>query len=128
MKFNPFPWLLILASLAFSLWLRYSLIEQNELAFFCDGGGQTALCKFRWLVVQSFHTQGLGYFALFLGVLSAATRSAFLGISAGIVGMAGLILYTWDYAAIGFLLGVLTLARSQFDEYRYQHRAGQQQA
>ncbi len=128
MKFNPFPWLLILVSLLLSLWARSQLIEQNELGFFCDGGGQTGLCKLRWLIVQSFNTLGLGYFALFLGVLSTLTRSAFIGLLAGIVGVSGLVLYCWDYSAVGFLLGVLTLARAQFDDYRAQHRPGQQQA
>ena len=128
MKFNPFPWLFILFSLALSLWVRSQLIEQSELGFFCDGGGQTGLCKIRWLIVQSFNTQGLGYFALFLGLLATLTRSAFIGLLAGMVGVSGLVLYSWDFAAVGFLLGVLTLARAQFDEYRAQHRAGQQQA
>ncbi len=73
----------------------------------------------------SFNQLGLGYFALFLGLLSAITRSGFIGLLAG---MAGLILCCWDYAAGGFLLGVLTLARAQFDDYRARHRTGQQQA
>ncbi len=128
MKFNPLPWLLILATLGLSGWLRSQLIEQNELAFFCADGGQTLECKVRWLVEKSFNHLGLGYFALFLGLLSAITRSGLIGLLAGIVGMAGLMLYCWDYAAVGFLLGVLTLARAQFDDYRAQHRAGQQQA
>ncbi len=128
MKFNPSPWLLILFSLALSLWVRSQLIEQSELGFFCDGGGQTPTCKIRWLIIQSFNTQGLGYFALFLGSLATLTRSAFISLLAGIVGVSGLVLYSWDYSAAGFLLGVLTLARAQFDEYRAQYRPGQQQA
>ncbi len=128
MKINPSPWLLILFSLALSLWVRSQLIEQSELGFFCDSGGQTATCKIRWLIIQSFHTEGLGYFALFLGLLATLTRSAFIGLLAGIVGVSGLVLYCWDYAAVGFLLGVLVVARAQFDEYRAQYRASQQQA
>ena len=128
MKFNPFPWLLILVTLGLCLWVRNALIEQNELGFFCDGGGQSLPCKIRWLTVLSFNHLGIGYFALFLGLLAAVTRSGLVSLSAGVAGMAGLILYCWDYAAVGFLLGVLTLARTQFDEYRSQHRTGQQQA
>jgi hypothetical protein len=128
MKFNPFPWLSILVALGLSMWVRSALIEQNELGFFCDGGGQTLPCKIRWLAVSSFNHLGLGYFTLFLGVLAAITRSGFIGLAAGVVGVAGLVLYCWDYAAVGFLLGVLTLARAQFDDYRAQYRSGQQQA
>jgi hypothetical protein len=128
MKFNLFPWLAIFATLVVSFWIRIDLIEQLELSFFCDGGGQTFLCKIRWLAVQAFHTAGLGYFALFFGVLAMFTRSAMVGFWAGIVGMAGLILYSWDFSAVGFLLGVLALARAQLDDYRAEHGAGQQQA
>jgi len=128
MKFNPLPWAAILAVLALTLWVRSQLIEQNELGFFCDGGGGTLTCKIRWLIVQSFNHFGLGYFGLFLGLLAVVTRSGFVGLWAGIVSMAGLLLYNWDYAAVGFLLGVLTLARAQLDDYRAQHRGGQQQA
>jgi hypothetical protein len=127
MKFNPFPWLFILAALGLSLWVRFELIEQNELGFFCDGGGRTFQCHIRWFIVRSFNTYGLGYFGLFLGLLATVTRSGFMGFLAGIVGMAGLVLYTWDYSAVGFLLGVLTLARAQLNDYRYQHGTGQQE-
>ncbi len=123
MKFNILPWLSILAVLALSLWVRSNLIEINELSFFCDGGGQTLQCKIRSLIVLSFNHLGLGYLALFLGTLAAVTRSGFVGLLASMVGMAGLILYCWDFAAVGFLLGVLTLARSQLGEYRTQYRS-----
>jgi hypothetical protein len=127
MKSATFPWLLILATLGLSLWLRFNLVEQDELGFFCDGGGGGARCAIRWLIVQSFNTYGLGYAGVFFGVIAVVTRSAFAACLAATVGMAGLILYTWDFSGLGFLLGALTLARSQFDDYRYQHGAGQQQ-
>lgn len=128
MKSSFLPWLLILASLALALWVRYSLVEQAEFGFFCEGGGASWLCPVRWAIVQSFHSYGLGYFALFLGLLATLTRSASVALGAGVVGMMGLVLYNWDYAALGFTLGVLALARAQFEESRYQHGAGQQQA
>ncbi|MCX7114004.1 MAG: hypothetical protein NTX45_28830 [Proteobacteria bacterium] len=129
MKFNPLPWLLILAILCLSWWARSQLLEEQELAFFCQGGGQSLPCKLRGLIAKMFFQNGVGYFALFLGLVSAITRSGFMGLLAGIVGMASLILHdALDFAAFGFLLGVLTLARAQFDEYRDQCRTGQQQA
>jgi len=113
--------------LALATWARSQLIEQNELGFFCEGGGQSLACKIRWLLVQSFNHSGFGYFALFLGVLAVLTQSGLVGLGAGLVGMAGLVLYNWDFSALGFLLGVLTLARTQLDDYRAQYRGGQQQ-
>ncbi len=128
MKFNPLPWLAILAMLALAFWIRNQLIEQDELGFFCDGGGMTLTCKIRWLIVQSFNHFGLGYFGLFLGLLAAVTRSGFIALLASLVSMSGLVLYNWDFAGVGFLLGVLTLARAQLDDYRAEHGNGQQQA
>ena len=128
MKFNPLPWLLILLTLVLAMWVRNHLIEPRVLGFFCDGGGQTLECQIRSHIVQSFNHLGLGYFALFLGILSALTRSGFVGLLAGIAGVSGLVLYCWDYAAVGFLLGALTLARAQFNEYRAQNGNRQQQA
>ena len=126
MKFNPLPWLLISAILALSWWAKIQLIEQQELAFFCQGGGQTLPCKIRWLIVTIFHNSGIGFFVLFFGLLSAITRSGFIGLLAGVIGVACLLLHggdnaAVDFASLGFLLGVLTLARAQFDEYRAQH-------
>lgn len=133
MKFNPIPWLLILAVLSLSWWARSQFIERQELAFFCEGGAQTLECKTRWLIVKIFYGNGTGYFILFLGLMAAATRSGLVGLVAGVAGVAALLLHggdhaNVDYAAVGFLLGVLTLARAQFDDYRAQHGAGQYQA
>ena len=127
LKFNPFPWLSIIVVMFLALWARFHLVEQNELGFFCDGGGGGSRCQIRWLIVQSFNTYGLGYFGLFLGVLATVTRSALAGFAAAAAGMAGLVLYTWDYSALAFLLGILALARAQLEDYRYQHRAAQKQ-
>jgi hypothetical protein len=115
-----------LAALGLSWWTKYSLFEQNELSLFCAGGGKTLACKLRELIEPSFSHLGLGYAALFFGVLATITRSGLVGLLAGIIGMAGLVLYCRDYAGVGFLLGVLTLGRAQFDEYRAKHRSGQQ--
>lgn len=107
------PWFGILAMLSFSLWARYALVEPAEFGFYCDAGGGGRLCALRWMVVQSFSTYGLGYFGLFLGVLATLTRSGLVALLAGMAGVAGLVLYTWDYSAVAFLLGVLTLARAE---------------
>lgn len=128
MKFNPLPWLAILTMLALSLWVRTDLIEQAELGFYCDGGGMTLTCKIRWLIVQSFNHYGFGYFGLFLGLLAVITRSGLVGLLASLVSMAGLVFYNWDPAGAGFLLGALTLARAQLDDYRAEYGSGQQQA
>lgn len=126
MKFNPLPWLLIAVVFGACAWIRFALIEQTELGFFCDGGGDTFECRFRWLIVQTFNRYGLGYFGVFVGALAVVSRSGFAGFLAAFAGAAGLIFYTWDYSAVAFLLGVLTLARAQFNDYREEYGPGQQ--
>ena len=126
LKFNPYPWLCILALLAVSFWVRITLIENSELGFICAENPRTLECVTRWTFMSFIHYKGTSYFVLFLGVLAALTRSGPLGFLTGAIGAVGLIVYAKDHAAVGFLLGVLTLARAQFEEHRYQHGPGHQ--
>jgi hypothetical protein len=119
MKYNPLPWLLILAILSLSWWARRQLIEEQQLAFFCESGGQTLACRTHSLIAKIFYdNNAMGYLSLFLGALSVISRSGFIGQCAGMIGIAALVLHNGEYAAAGFLLGVLTLARTQFEKRR----------
>jgi|GEM_PF-1716783 len=121
------PWILIILALIFALWARFSLVEAKELSFYCQAGGTGALCTLRWFIVKSFDTYGLGYLGVFLGILATVTRSDWVALGAATTGVAGLILYTWDFSALGFLLGILVLSRSTFNECGYQNRTRQQE-
>lgn len=123
MKFYPLPWILILTMFGLCSWFRLTLVEPAEVGFFCDHGGQSFECQLRFIIILVF-THGLGYAALFSGLVALVTRCGVAGFLAAWLGAAGLILYAWDYAAVAFLLGSLTLARAQFNHYRNQHRAG----
>jgi len=128
MKSNPLPWLLILATLGLAWWVRSHLMDQSELIFFCADGGQALACELRGLIELSYSHQGLGYAALGLGLLAVVSRSGLAGLLAGIVGTAGLMLYCREMAGLGFLLGVLTLARAQSKPLGELGPAGQRQA
>ncbi|MDD4915386.1 MAG: hypothetical protein PHW13_10180 [Methylococcales bacterium] len=126
MKLKSLPWLLILFTLCLAWWARRHLIEEQQLAFFCEAGGQTLACRLHSLIVVIFYnSNAMGYFTLCLGAVAALTRSDHLSLWAGIVGIASLVLHNGESAAIGFLLGVLTLARTQVETGRAQHRACQ---
>ncbi|MGH8499475.1 MAG: hypothetical protein ACRERV_11815, partial [Methylococcales bacterium] len=112
MKFNPLPWFFIAVMFGLCAWFRFVLVEPAEVEFFCGSGGQSFKCELRWITIQIF-TSGLGYLALLPGLLALVSGSGFAGFIAAWVGAAGLVLYNWDYAAVAFLLGVLTLARAQ---------------
>ncbi len=120
MKFNAYPWILIAVTFGLCAWLRFTLVEQTELGFVCDSGAQRIECPIRWIVIQIFNN-GLGYAALFLGLLALFTGSGFAGFMAALAGAAGLVLYNWDYSAVAFLLGSMALARAQTNRCRNQH-------
>lgn len=122
------PWLVMLVLFAISFWVRVTLIENSELGFICAEDGKNLRCATRWAFMSFIHYKATSYLVLFFGVLAAATRSATVAFATVALGAVGLIVYAKDYAAVGFLLAVLTLARAQFEECREQHGAGQQQA
>lgn len=133
MKFNPYPWLCMAVLMAVSFWVRGTLIESSEIGFVCAETPGTLQCRIRWLFMVFIHYKEPNFFVLFLGLLAAATRSGLLGFLTVAIGAVGLVVFSKDYVskdyiAVGFLLGALTLARAQLEEYRHQHGTGQQQA
>jgi hypothetical protein len=124
MKFHSLPWLCMLALMALSFWVRTHLIENSELGFFCTNSGHTLACNARWLFMLFILYKGPSFLVLFLGLLATLTRSSLAGFLAGAIGIMALVVYAREYAAVGFLLGVLMLARAQFEERREQHGAG----
>lgn len=126
MKFYSLPWVLIAAMFGFCAWVRFALVEPAEVAFFCDSGVRTFECAIRATAIKVF-TNGYGYLVLVPALLAVVTASGWLGWLAAWIGAAGLVLYNWDYAAVAFLIGVLTLTRAQFEHGRYEYRSRQNQ-
>ena len=62
-------------------------------------------------LIMSFAFNGLGYASVIVGVIALFLRRKGLAILGGSLGAAGLVLYCYDFAVVGFLLSVLTLAR-----------------
>lgn len=99
-----------LAILGAALWLRYGLVELEELSLRCAQTGG-ADCLVRDAAIALFNQQRLGYFGLAAAVLSLIPRLrplAWLGWGAGI---AGLVLYCWDLSAPAVVLSLLVLTR-----------------
>lgn len=94
--------------------LRYGVIEKGLLPRDCGPTGSDSAfsCGLTWLLVRSFRV--LGWLALVsggLGFLFVTLRS--LGWVGWLTGVAGLVLYCPDTAAVGALLGLFTLLRDQ---------------
>lgn len=111
--------------LAVALGLRYGALEAGVFPLDCGGAiadGLDGLCAAKWILVQSFIHQRLGWLSLLLGLLAFATRRRSFAWGGWLTGLAGLVLYSFDPAAIGALLSLLVLARSGA-----QRRGGQEE-
>lgn len=99
--------------LALALGARYGLIENGVLPRDCtvpEAQAQAGLCAVKWTLVQMFHAQRLGIFSLVCGVLAFVIGCRKLAWAGWLSGLAGLVLYNYDYAAVGALLALLVLA------------------
>ncbi|WP_235864857.1 hypothetical protein [Pseudothauera lacus] len=118
--------LAVLASAALAFLLRYAVLEAGLLPRDCGGSlaeGVDGLCAVKWLLVQSFIDQRLGWLSLACALLAvlaaigahgrpvpaAARVLAWLAIHAGVW---GLVLYSFEPAAVGFMLALLLLSRA----------------
>jgi len=93
--------------------LRYGVIENQLLPRDCGpGGGDSAWsCGFAWMLTESFRFQRIGWVALLCGVLGFAFGWRRLAWSGWFIGIAGVVLYSPDYAVPGALLAFLALLR-----------------
>lgn len=96
--------------LGLALWARYGLIEPEGIAHACLGSDAWN-CVLRDLIVATFNRQQLGYVAVGAALLALVPRLRPLAWLAWASGLAGLVLYCWDYAAVGAVLALLVLAR-----------------
>lgn len=109
-------------ALAIALILRHAVVEPAAVAHACDPAPWADWCAARTLLVYGFATQGIGWLSLAAGVLATLHRQlriAHLPIAqvavaqlAMAAGSAGLVLYSFEPAAAGALLGLLVLVRA----------------
>ncbi|ANQ84451.1 hypothetical protein [Azoarcus olearius] len=102
--------------LALALGARYGLIENGVLPRDCtvpEAQGAGAACALKWALVQLFHEQRLGIFSLVCGGLGFALTCRRLAWPGWLAGLAGLVLYNYDYAAVGALLALLVLTAGE---------------
>lgn len=120
---------LSLLVLAFALVARYGLMESGWLPAECGGSladGVQGWCAAKWALIQSFLHQRLGWVSLVTGVLAFAVRSKGLALVGWFTGIAGLVLYSFDYAAVGAMLSLLVLARRFAQEGGREQQSGRE--
>jgi hypothetical protein len=106
------PLLAALAVLAVTLALRHFAIEPASIAHACDPAPWAGACAARSLLILTFVNQEIGWLALGAGAAATLLRSRALASLALACGCAGLVLYSYEPAGVGALLGLLVLARA----------------
>jgi hypothetical protein len=86
------------------------LIESISAATLCNATSVPIRCTVRDYVIASTIFPLWGYIALAAGVIAALSRRLDLSVLALVAGAIGLVLYAGATAAVGFLLGWITLA------------------
>lgn len=100
-----------LLALAVALALRVFVIEPSYIGHACDPEPWSGWCAARTALIMTFRFEEIGWVALVLGMLATFLRRAWLGQSALALGLAGLVLYSYEPAVIGALLGALVIFR-----------------
>ena len=126
MKLNYVPWLAMLVVLVVAWALRIAYIEPQELAIICESGVTDVPCTLRKSLTGIFYDNAVGTLVLGLGVLAWVLRSRHWALAIILIGMAGMVIHGGqhagvEYNALGFVLGILTLARAQLTACRQQH-------
>jgi urea transporter len=107
-----FCWIAVAATLALATVIRYFVIELEILAHLCESHDAPWWCVVRAGAVAVLATQAPGIAALATGVVATFSRRSSWALAAACLGAAGLALYAAGTGAVGFLLGLLVLARS----------------
>ncbi len=105
------PFLLPLLVLAAAYALRLLAIEPSHIGHACDPNPWSGWCAARTGLIMSFRFQEIGWAALAVGIIATFARRQWLGQLALALGFAGLVLYSYEPAVIGALLGTLVIFR-----------------
>lgn len=101
----------IAITLAAAMALRHGLIEPETIAHSCGSPGAPLWCAPRAVVIAAFATNGIAIGSVVAGVLAIVTRRSSLAVLAACLGVAGLVLYSYEAGAVALLAGLLVLAR-----------------
>jgi hypothetical protein len=109
------PFLPPLFVLAAAIALRLLAIEPSHIGHACDPAPWSGWCAARTTLIMSFRFQEIGWAALAVGIVASFARRRWLGQLALGLGFAGLVLYSYEPAVAGALLGALVIVRPRRD-------------
>ena len=105
------PWVIALLAWALAKAIRLVFIEPGEIAYVCDPAPWRGWCAPRTALMLSFAWEQWGWLSLLLALWASGSRSRRVATVALALGAAGLVLYSYDPAAVGVLLAALVLVR-----------------
>jgi hypothetical protein len=109
------PFILPLLALAAAFALRLQVIEPSHIGHACDPAPWSGWCAARTALIMTFRFQEIGWAALIVGVAATFLRRPWLGQLALALGFTGLVLYSYEPAVVGALLGALVIVRPRPD-------------
>jgi hypothetical protein len=92
--------------------LRAFAIEPAAIAHACDPAPWQGACAARTALLRTFVHQEIGWLAFAAGAVATVLRAPPAATVALAAGAAGLVLYSYEPAAVGALLGLLVLVRA----------------
>ena len=90
---------------------RFLLVEPDDMANACVAEIISISCKLRNAAIYGFSRHLFGPVSLAAAVLAAVGALRWFAALAMLAGMAGMVLYDFDMAAVGFLSGALLFLR-----------------
>ena len=99
------------------------VVESTDLALHCDMHRWEGWCGVRTALVLSFFRQDLGWVALVLSLLACWRQSLLMARLSLALAVAGLILYSYEPAAVAALVAAMLLARLDVKAHRLEQPA-----
>lgn len=110
--------LIVLAGAAVLVSIRIFLVEPDEMARQCIADYTTYLCRLRKATINGFAQHLFGEISLAAALLAAIGALRYFALIAMLSGLAGVILYDFEWSAVGLLLGALVFARLDYKRHQ----------
>lgn len=91
--------------------IRLLLVEPDEMAQACAANAQTWQCQLRMLAINGFARHIYGPVSVCAALLAWLGGIRLFAVLAMMAGMAGVVLYDFELAALGLMLGAMLLVR-----------------
>lgn len=107
--------LLAAALCAIAIAFRYLVVERQPVALLCEAAGAPWWCAIRESIIRLFYSDMIGIVSLGCGLvallLGGRSGARWWAIAAVVSAAPSIVLYSADYAAPAFLLGLIRLLR-----------------